>query len=128
MFFIHMKVLFFLFLFTCLTFCAFFVHVKSSCKKKERGLKFKTVLIISFILLLTCTPLNPAYGKLFYYLFLFMIICENLSLFMRTFFNLFSFMIICDNLFLFMIICDNLFLFMIICENLFESLLIYDHL
>ena len=91
---------------------------------------FKSALIPSFTILLTCTP-STAYGEFSCtHLFLFMIICGDLLflwesfLFMRISFYLwpsvgvFSFY---ENLFLFIIICENLFC-------LWESLLIYDHL
>ena len=100
-----------LFLFTYMRF-VLFVLLKFSRKKKMK--RFKIVLIASFTLLLTCTPLNLP--------------IENL--FARTYFYLWSSVRIfpfCENLL-------NLFLFMIICENLlflwesFESFFIYDQL
>ena len=117
MFFMCIKMLSFLFLFTCMCF-VLFVHMKSSCKKRERGLKL------------------PWYPHLLYYWRLPPLICRKL--FVRTYFylwlsvrifpfyeNLFCLwesLLIYDHLwksFSFMRVFLNLFLFMIICENLF---------
>ena len=66
-------------------------------------------------------PSQPTYGKLFHYLFLFMIICKNLFFLWESFWISFY-------LWSSMRILLKLFLFMIVCEKFFESFLIYDHL
>ena len=142
MFFMCIKMLSFLLFFACMCF-VLFVRVKSSCKKKIIIKRFKTALIPSFTILLTCTPLKLP-QVICTHLFLFMIICENLSLLWESFllmtisfylwssvvvfsfyclwesfliydrlWKFFPFMRIFLNFFLFMIICENLFLFMI---------------
>ena len=85
MFFMHIKMLHFLFLFACMLF-VLFVRVESSCKKKIIIIKrFKSTLIPSFTILLTCTPLILPIENLFirtyFYLwesFFFIISCKNL--------------------------------------------------
>ena len=54
-FYAHINAVFFGFCSLVCVLC-FFVCVKSSCKKKIK--RFKIAFITSFILLLTCTPLN----------------------------------------------------------------------
>ena len=72
-----------------------FVRSKSFCKKKKKKNWLEIILIASFTILLTCTPLNLP--------------IENL--FVLTYFYLWSsvrIFFICENFFLFMIICVNL--------------------
>ena len=113
MFFMHIKMLSFLFLFAWMRF-VLFVCVKSSCKKKKTIKRFKIALIPSFTTLLMYTPLNlPMVSYLYALIFIYDHLWGSF-----LFIGIFSFH---ENLFLFMIICGGLFF-------LWESLLIYDHL
>ena len=74
--FMLIKMLSFLFLFACMRF-VFFARVKFSCKKNKEVYKCPNTLIYYTT---DVYPPQLAYGKLFYYLFLFTVICQNLSL------------------------------------------------
>ena len=118
---------------------AFFYAANFSENNKKKN-RWKTVLITSFTILLTCTTLNSCIKNHFSPNLESVRICKNLFLFMMVCKNLFLFMIIYENLFFFarifsyswssvkissffsesfwtLLICENLFLFMMICEN-----------
>ena len=103
----------------CLRFLLFvlfvlFVCLKSSCKKKIRGLKCPDNLIYittdvypstcrklfvrTYFYLWSSVRIFPFYENLFEFLLIYDHLWESL-LFMRIFLNLFLFMIICENLF-----------------------------
>ena len=85
----------FLFSFACMRF-VLFMRVKSSLKKKLIN-RFKNALISSFTTLLTWLLNLPMTSFLYALIFIYDHLWESL-LFMRIFLNLFLFMIICDNL------------------------------
>ena len=78
-----------------------FVHLKFFGKKKIN--RFEIVLITSFTILLTCTPINPLIENVFLRPHFYLWSSENLFFLWESFWIL-----ICENL-LFMIICENLF-------------------
>ena len=85
MFFMHIKMLSFLFLFACMRFVLFCVCEIFLSKKKIK--RFKIALITSFILLLTCTLLNlpmESYffkWSLFFLTFTYFLVCTYSHLF-----------------------------------------------
>ena len=89
----------------------FFMFVKSSRKKKEEVSNCPNALIY---VTTDVYPPRPTYGKLFYYLFLSMIICENLFFLGGLFWISYC---------LWSSVRISSFY-----DNFFESLLIYDHL
>ena len=140
----RIKMLSFLFLFACMRF-VLFVLVKSFCKKKIE--RFKIVLIPSFTILLTCSPLNlPMKSYLYALIFIYdhhpwgvfsiygnlFCLWESLLIYDHHLWWSFLFMRISSYLWLsvrIFSVYENLFLFMLlIYDHLRGSLLIYDQL
>ena len=87
----------FLFLLVGFGWFAFFYAQNLFIKRKKNSLEI--VLVTSFTILLTCTPIKPPFKGLFVRTYFYLWLSRRISSFYEKFLNLFLFMIICVNLF-----------------------------